>query len=306
MANGVVEGEESALDKLGVLLPAWSTLEEHAEASTSSQVEDLPASLDQLPDDVLKAILLSLAMDDYHMVTLPMVCTTFQRVCSIPSVQAARLASRLRQVAELVRCPVAPPLKNDINRESWVIGHLWGALRGSDLYLQADAYSSDRFCWLQSNRGLPSLEAICLHCSHLQPEAFTPVQAEALYYAAETARASRIPLPRAEHSSGPTSSADAAAARLGAKLGINYGGSRAAVSLEAQQQAQRQHAASCRRQWKLLNSRDRKAWELKAATANDKSERHLAASATCAREAKQLLERIREHADGSRSTSDDG
>ena len=97
-------------------------------------MEEAPAvvGLLDLPPDLLANILLHHGDDDYHMLTLPLTCTALWRVCAARELSAARLASRLRQVAAAV---VTPKLGLD---NEWALAHAWGALSDAERFLCPD------------------------------------------------------------------------------------------------------------------------------------------------------------------------
>lgn len=246
-------------------------------------------SLMDLPDDCMKAIFVSLALDDYHMLTLPLVCKATHRMCSTaPIIEAARLASRLRQVAALF-ADARPCMLSD----SWALGHAWGALQAAEVHLQG-SYFIDRASQLAAIQGgMESLLTICRHGSALEGAARlqpTLVTAEGLFLEAEEQKTSTL-LARAERETA-LSRSDRAASDVAASLGLDYGGSRAAVFREAQQQALRHNAADTRRRWKLMALPMRRAWELKAAQANESAERRQALAAAAATIAKALTDRL--------------
>merc|ERR1719231_1290635 len=61
--------------------------------------------LEELPDEIIPAIVQQLACDDYHMLTVPLISHAFRRSCQLPAGDANRLASRLRQVVDGVVLP---------------------------------------------------------------------------------------------------------------------------------------------------------------------------------------------------------
>ena len=92
---------------------------------------DVPVALIDLPSELLSKITLLLARDDYHMLTLPLVCSVFNRTSQLPEVASARLASRVRQVVAAV---VPAKLIVDGSNE-WALAHVSGALDASECFL---------------------------------------------------------------------------------------------------------------------------------------------------------------------------
>jgi len=243
---------------------------------------EVEATWERLPDECVHAVVLSLTTDDYHMLTLPLVCKCLRRVCQHPYIEAARLASRLRQVVNI--------LGSDLCEDSWALGHAWGALAATDQFL-SDDNGTDRLKWLQATaRGELSLRALCRHCAQLHLPTLAPSTAEDLFLEDQTsARKASLTVHTRQHA---LHSGDRAASKAGAAIGINYSGSQVAVYQEAQLQAQRHLAASCRRNWKMLSAPMRRSWERKAAQANDRQERKHAAVRTTTALARALIDQL--------------
>ena len=108
-----------------------------ANVARSTAVADVDGqavvTLLSLPDDCLVRCLLPLADDDYHMLTAPLVCGAFARACNGDDLSAARLASRLRQVAAAI-VEAAMPLTSE-----WAVSHAWGALTAAHEFLGGPA-----------------------------------------------------------------------------------------------------------------------------------------------------------------------
>ena len=138
-----------------------------------------------LPPDLLAHIVLSLADDDFHMLTLPLTCSLFRRLFLSGEPAAARLASRLRQVEAAV---CQPGLSVDGSNE-WALAHACGALRDTDALLCSENISL--YALAAVPRGLSSLRALVVHCCGTTPAPTPPaaaMTAEALFIEAEAKR----------------------------------------------------------------------------------------------------------------------
>ena len=246
-----------------------------------------PVTIDRLPEEILAAVVLHLWRDDYHMLTLRLVSKQFELVCGTPAVEAARLASRLRQVADGV-------VLGQGRLDDWSIGHVWGALRVADAFLSGgrDGGLSERMELLcNSPGGAPSLKHLVARCADASrsppPRART---AEEIFLETEANRLQPMqpsgPTPRAL--SGERA-AESAAAALNLKSEA-----RDVLRREAKAQAQRQLAATCRRNWKQLPPAQRRQWEQRAAAETEASMRRGAAMHTAVSLATNLARRMQD------------
>lgn len=226
-----------------------------------------------LPDDMLKIVLLTLCEDDYHMLTLPLVCTTFRALCLTPALRAGRIASRLRLVLEVLK-------GHDLRTNVWAIGHAWGALHAARDYLRSHAAPSDGLRELAAigAHGSASLRMLSNRCACVEPVPLEHFTAEGCFLDAERTRLARVPPEqRGRSHSGAESADDAAASSAAAALGLDYRGARAAVQKALEAQQQRHLGATCRRNWKLLTPAARSSWQAHADAANDGAQRKHAA-----------------------------
>lgn len=258
---------------------------------------DEPVGLGTLPPELLSNILLRLADDDYHMLTLPLVGRDFLAGFSTSlALWAARLGSRLRQVAGGV-------VGSDIYGSEWALAHAWGALRAADEFLlppgagesSAAGPLATRVAFLESAPGgVRGLCALIAHCKASEPPPPpSRVSAEAYFLEVEAKRLQSSQtaalLPQR------LTAGDRAAREAAAALNLK-GEARSAIRREAAAQARRQVDATCRRQWKLLAPSQKKQWERHAAVESRRREEwHSVVSRTLslARELGGRLERSR-------------
>ena len=287
-----------------------------ANVARSTAVADVDGqavvTLLSLPDDCLVRCLLPLADDDYHMLTAPLVCGAFARACNGDDLAAARLASRLRQVAAAI-VEAAMPLTSE-----WAVSHAWGALTA------AHEFCGRSGTWLppplllircccrhgQLHHCAASVES--RHCAqrlaarracarsrgtappHTTSRAcllgwvraagqrmsgaviMTGVRtAEDFFLDAESRR-----LKTASASSSHmqtlqhrTTSGDRAARQAAAAIGIKFGEARHAMRKEAEAQQRRQLDAAARRRWRQMTPKERREWEHIAHTAEQQEAR---------------------------------
>lgn len=221
----------------------------------------VPITLTALPEELLVSIIIRLADDDYHMLTLPVVCSTFHSAC-VASLQcvACRLASRLRQVR---RCVVEPRM--NISESEWALAHAWGALQAAQAFFATSSMQqllSRIEALAASPEGIASMRDLLRHCAAVEQKAMPPepASAEALFLE-ESARRLQ---PGAKASTLKTRAMPGDKAARDAAAALNLRGevgAIAAVRKEAEAQAQRQVQAECRRNWKLLPPAKRREWE---------------------------------------------
>ena len=217
-------------------------------------------TFERLPEELAVLVVLQLRADDYHMLTLPLVSGSFQRVCSLPAVLAARLGSRLRQVMAMLADRQLPS-------DEWAFGHSWGALLAAHRFLSAcQAMGSNGLEWLADDKH--HLVALSSRCQAMRLPPPTTISAESLFLDAEATK-----LQRSYTSKERITSGDRAAYNAAAALGLKAEASHEALRHEVQAQMQRQISAACRRSWKTMPSSSRRVWELKAAQATDHWER---------------------------------
>lgn len=235
-----------------------------------------------LPDELLSVIIVQLADDDYHMLTLPLVSSAFRRACTTGAGGATRFASRLRQVS---RCVVDPNV--DITNSEWGLAHVWGALQAINRYFpppegEGQAAEMSHHALLTSRLadlatapgGVASLRRLISYCAAVAPvdAPSPPLSAEALFLEAEARRMQ--PASRAQALSRRATAGDRAASDAAASLNLQ-GEARAGAILrkEMAAQAQRQVDATCRRNWKLLPPAKRQEWERWAEQTAGRAER---------------------------------
>lgn len=90
-----------------------------------------PPALLELPRELLVAVLAHAGDNDYAMLVLPLVCTAFRDACVSDTVAAFRLASRLRQVVDVL--PANRPTSASM---AWLIGHTWSAILEATKFFQ--------------------------------------------------------------------------------------------------------------------------------------------------------------------------
>ncbi len=228
--------------------------------------------LSDLPDELIAACYLTLADDDFQVLTMPLVSVAFRRAARQPAVAAVRLASRLRQVVAGA-CISPDRVYAEQPRGGapmgWRFGHAWAALDAARAFLvQEGESSSHRWSVLDAAGGLGSLTSLLDWCEAvgLPPPAPPAPKAEELFLQTERARQKleserRLPsreleLKRAE-GVGDRQARDAAAAL---NLQSEGEGGRSAVRQEVERQARRQLEASCRREWKQMPASKRREW----------------------------------------------
>jgi len=223
--------------------------------------------LEELPDELLAAIMHQLSDNDYNMLTLPLVSTSFRRACALPAVEATRIASRLRQVVHGVVLPASASAGGGSEVDEWSLGHIWGALQMVQGYL--GGHCTERLRYLAAApEGLDSLKSLVVHCRAFKQSVLpTPVSAEVLFHEAETSRLQLSPsslttAQRADNSA----MLDAAAA-----INLKAEASQRALKVEMERQRRRQLAATCRRNWKMLTAAARRGWEQRAAVEGEQA-----------------------------------
>ena len=228
-----------------------------------------PACLELLPHELLSQILIRLADDDYHMLTLPLTCAAFRSLCATGELGAARLVSRLRQVESAV---VEGQLSVDGENE-WALAHASAALDAADSFLCPDGIGTLNPARVRALCAAPggaaSLRALSKHCrapAAAARDAPPAKNAEALFFETE---ARRLRQGGGRKGTGPTTLAhihretasDRAALDAAAAIGLTGEANRAGLRREIAAQAQRQVDATCRRNWKLLTPQQRGQWE---------------------------------------------
>lgn len=272
-------------------------------------------AVERLPEELLASIALHLADDDYHMLTLPLVCSALGRACRTPAVEAARLASRLRQVAD----SVAPAAEID----EWGLGHAWGALTAAQAFLDvpAPAFDSRIALLAAAPSGMQSLRLITERCAALEPPPPPAAKsAEALFLEVEAQRQAAAAAPALSLSARPASNAlapaslspslsahhaspravrrsnarpgDIAAQKQAAALNLR-GEARSAVAREMEAQAQRQLSAETRRRWRLLSGWEKREWEGHRLEGIEAWKRRCSVTATTAELATSVASRLR-------------
>lgn len=260
-------GSQASERLMGAIAPLLPHADVLAAASPPPAV-----SLEQLPDEILAAVIQPLALDDYHMLTIPLISRAFQRSCELPAVEATRLASRLRQVAHAVVLLPPQPHAGSAGEpppEDWAIGHAWGALKATERYLRGGAAGEQLNHLAAAPDGLESLRALVVHCAALTPPSMPSppeVGAERLFQQAqaELARA-RQPAAVGAAPSCAQRADDKALWDVAAALNLQAGRGHTMVNEELQRQERRHQAAATRRRWKLLPPSERRAWERRAA-----------------------------------------
>lgn len=228
----------------------------------------VPACLELLPPELLSQVLIRLADDDYHMLTLPLTCATFRSLCAAGELGALRLVSRLRQVESAV---VEGELSVDGTNE-WALAHASAALDAADSFLSPDGIGLldparvSALCVAPG--GAASLRALSRHCRAPAAARDAPgaKNAEALFFETET---TRLRQGGGRKGTGPKTLAhihretasDRAALDAAAAIGRRGEANRAGLRREIAAQAQRQVDATCRRNWKLLTPQQRGQWE---------------------------------------------
>ena len=262
----------------------------------SSSEEEIPPTLDSLPIELLGNIVRCLATDDYHMLTLPLVSQTFRKLYGGGSeVGAARMASRLRQVAAAV---VETNLSVD-GSDEWALAHAWGAVNELDLYLCPVTTGTIVPARLKSletaPEGTASLRTLLAYCSKSKPPRTATVHdAQDLFFEAE---AKRLQQPGGRSSMASfihrETAGDRAAKKEAKELGFTReANARAALRREVEKQAQKQNEAECRRRWKQLTSKQRKEWERWALELQRQESQRLAIAKTTVDVAASLLAAI--------------
>ena len=248
---------------------------------------DVPATLDRLPEEILMNVVLHLRHDDYHMLTLRLVSRQFELVTGTPAVEAARLASRLRQV-------VGGVVIGQGYLDDWSIGHMWGALRAADAFLSGgrDGVFSERLRLLSNMPGgAQSLRTLVTYCADISRPRLPPARtAEEIFLETE---ANRLQPSRPSGQSSRATSGERAAQSAAAALNLKSE-ARDVLYQEAKAQAQRQLAATCRRNWKLLPPAQRRQWQQRAAAELEASVRRDSAVHTAVTLATALNRRMQD------------
>ena len=265
---------------------------------------DEPVTMSELPSELVSNILLRLACDDYHMLTLPLISCAFWRVSRSPEVAAARLASRLRQVcSSVVRAKLAVDGSNE-----WALAHVSGAMDAAEHFLcpagRGEQVDRARLTVLrEAPFGVASLRMLLTHCcadgaSSPSPPPSPPLTAEALFLDLEARRLQQhggrkqaISLSHIHRETAGDRAAVDAAAAIGLK------DNRAAIRREVAAQEQRQVSAECRRRWKLLNAQQRREWGRHAAELARQGQMRQTMAATTAAVATRLLAGVDDHDD---------